>query len=148
MNDLWGELVAVLIMGACVYFDVKSGKIGAPVIIAGLIISVIVACATGDVLQGVWGLIPGAFLVIASRLSRGAIGLGDGLSMLAIGPALGLWESVCVVFYGLVFTVIVGGIWALVKKKGRRVRIIFTPFLMAGILAVTAAEIVYMLQAP
>ena len=46
------------------------------------------------------GLLPGIFLLILARITREAVGYGDGLVLLFIGLSLGFWECIGVFLLG------------------------------------------------
>jgi len=136
--------LATLIVCAC--FDIRKRKLPAFVMAVAGAVGVVLILIRGIEWADFLGLIPGGFIIAASLVSRGAVGFGDGLCVLVIGPVLGVWETVAAVFYGLVLTVIVGGIWAIARKKGRKAKIAFTPFLTAGVALVAAASAISTMQ--
>ena len=78
------------------------------------------------------GLIPGLFLLFIAKVTKEAIGYGDGLILLIIGISLGFWESLGVLFTGLlgVFLTSVLFFFCCGRKKGFRIP--FIPFLFTG----------------
>jgi leader peptidase (prepilin peptidase)/N-methyltransferase len=77
-------------------------------------------------------LLPGAFLLFASLLSRRGVGFGDGFLLLAAGPALGVGVSILGLMIALFASSIFSGILIMLRKAGRRTRIPFVPFLALG----------------
>lgn len=82
--------------------------------------------------KGLLGLIPGLFLLFIAKVTKEAIGYGDGLILLFIGISLGFWESLGVLFTGLlgVFLTSVLVFFCCGRKKGFRIP--FIPFLFTG----------------
>ena len=79
------------------------------------------------------GLLPGIFLLILARITREAVGYGDGLVLLFIGLSLGFWECIGIFFAGLlgVFLAAVLALLLFGRKKG--LEIPFIPFLFTGL---------------
>ncbi len=117
--------------------DVRKKEIPLWVILAcGLVsgISVIYGAfgADPDYADVFLSLLPGAFLLFVSLLSRREVGFGDGFLLLAAGPALGVGVSILGLFTALFTSSIFSGILIVMRKAGRRTRIPFVPFLALG----------------
>lgn len=75
-------------------------------------------------------VIPGIFLLIISKCSRGAVGRGDGLFFMVSGLYLGFWRNVALLLYGLIFCSAWGcGVFLWGIFAGKRVKDIELPFL-------------------
>lgn len=83
---------------------------------------------------GLAGLIPGIFLEALSVLSRGAIGLGDGLLVMVAGLYLGLQAAAAGLFWGLIFCTAWGVLIIFLRRGTRNTELPFAPFLLLGIL--------------
>lgn len=79
-----------------------------------------------------WGLLLGIGIMAVSLLSRGSIGMGDGILLTVTGVYLGGYENLELFLLGVFFA----GVWSLgllvLKKKKRKERIAFIPFLLAA----------------
>lgn len=98
---------------------------------AGLLFCV---CRGGSIWQRMVSLvIAGCFLGL-SVLTRGEIGMGDGVLLAALGTVLDVEEFLTMLLLGLLGS----SIWALVLlavfRKGRKTEIPFVPFLLLGYL--------------
>ncbi len=78
------------------------------------------------------GLLIGIVLIIVSKLTRGQIGLGDGLIFCATGLGLGFWANLCLLLYSLTMAAAFSGFMILVRKKVRTYTIPFIPFVCLG----------------
>lgn len=85
------------------------------------------------ILRLLTGLLPGIFLLILAKITREAVGYGDGLILLFIGLSLGFWECIGIFFAGLlgVFFAAVLALLLFGRKKG--LEIPFIPFLLTGL---------------
>lgn len=86
-----------------------------------------------------WGFLPGAVLLAMGRLSREAVGYGDGSVVLVLGLYLSLWEILGM----LAAASLLAALWAIgllaAGRNGCR-RIPFLPFLLVGFLITWAAS--------
>lgn len=91
--------------------------------------------------EAVLAMLPGLLLLFLTKCSRGAIGSGDGWFFLISSVYLGLWGTVAVFIYGLLFCsacslgIVVWGFTAGVSVK--KMRLPFLPFLMPAWFLVT-----------
>lgn len=92
-----------------------------------------------EILLGV--LYGGSFLLI-SLLSKGAVGLGDGVMIAAAGA----WMGIMFVLYASIFGFLLAGIFGLlyikVKKLDRKTKLPFAPFFTASCLLLSVLEMV------
>jgi Type IV leader peptidase family. len=83
----------------------------------------------GEVLLG--GTL-GLFLLFISQITSGEIGSGDGYIMMAVGIYLGIWNSLNLLFWGLLFAAIISLCLIKIKKKNWKTTIPFIPFLLCA----------------
>lgn len=72
------------------------------------------------------------FFLMLSLLTKGAMGMGDGWLMLALGTALNLEEFLTMLTIGMIGSAVWAGILLVVFHKGRKAEIPFVPFLLLG----------------
>lgn len=70
------------------------------------------------------GLLPGIGMLIMGKLSKEAVGYGDGYLTLILGFSMGFWETLGVLGTAIYLVII--------RKKSRDSQIAFVPFLLLG----------------
>lgn len=88
-----------------------------------------------DILSIILGIIPGIFLMLTSIVTNEEIGKGDAAILCTIGIYLGLKKSILVLIYALFMTVIIGGILLIIRKKNKKYKIPFVPFILFSYIA-------------
>lgn len=83
-----------------------------------------------SVAPGLAALIPGILLLMTGKITKEAIGYGDGLIVLVLGIYLGIWETCEIVLGGLFLSAVWGGFLMVVKKKNRHQEFPWIPFLL------------------
>ena len=99
----------------------------------GLIYEIFISKA--ELLSVILGIIPGIFLILTSMATNEEIGKGDAAILCTIGIYLGLKKSILVLIYALFMTVIIGGILLLIRKKNKKYKIPFVPFILCSYIA-------------
>lgn len=77
-------------------------------------------------------VLPGTALLLLCWISNGAIGLADGLIVLALGIWIGFWELLGVLSGAFFLSFFVAGFLFCFHKKNRTETIPFIPFLLVG----------------
>lgn len=83
------------------------------------------------------GILVGICLLGISKVTREALGYGDGIAVAVTGSYLGLWENVELLLGGLFFAAIVSAILLVTRKAGRKTRLPFVPFLFLAHMVLT-----------
>ena len=133
-------LLLAAFLGICTFFDVKNKRIPVALLAAGAAAGAGVCLLSGRPFsQSVVGLIPGVILLCISPISRKGVGAGDGVCAVIAGLFAGLY-SYSVLLAALFAAAMIGGIWSLAKKKGRKWSLPFAPFLTGAalLLGITA----------
>ena len=87
--------------------DILSHSLRVRTLVVFFISGVICAIWQGTAVQVLIGsLIPGIFFVCVSRLTAGSVGMGDALTVMAIGLFLGFWSTVSLVGTALLLSII------------------------------------------
>ena len=112
--------------------DILSHSLRVRTLVVFFISGVICAIWQGTAVQVLIGsLIPGIFFVCVSRLTAGSVGMGDALTVMAIGLFLGFWSTVSLVGTALLLSIIPAAALFMMGKGGKK-KIPFVPFLAIG----------------
>lgn len=109
---LWEIAICAVLSTAKVVLDLRGGEAD----IAGIIFS----------------LLPGAFLLVLSFITKEGIGYGDGLMVLLMGPALGAEGLILGMLIAFFASSFFSAILLIIKKVKRNYRIPFIPFMTIG----------------
>lgn len=114
--------------------DVKTRRVSTKLAAAAGTAAVLAELAWRPLSAACWlaGALPGVFLLLAGRITEEAIGYGDGAAVLVCGSFLGFWGCLEVTLWGLLLTAPVSLSLIVLKKAGRKTRLPFLPFLLAG----------------
>lgn len=97
------------------------------------------------VYQSIWSAVGGGIVGIVllgyALLSKGAVGVGDGVVFLCLGIFLGLSGNLRLLFFSLLVAAIVGGIYAIVTKKGVKAKIPFIPCILVAYIVLSVTEV-------
>lgn len=128
------SVVLLILLMICAIEDFKRKEVTVTYIllfgIAGVVLHLFYPnCSIYSIL---WGLLLGISVMAVSLLSRGSIGMGDGILLAVTGIYLGGYENLELFLVGL----FLAGIWSLgllvLKKKKRKEQIAFIPFLLVA----------------
>lgn len=78
----------------------------------------------------------GAVVMGVSRLTRGAIGMGDGMLLVVTGIYIGFWDNMSIFLAGSFFAALLSIMLLLMKKATKKTSCPFIPFLLLGFLCV------------
>lgn len=103
------------------------------VALVGLIYEIFISKT--DILSIILGILPGIFLMLTSIVTNEEIVKGDAAILSTIGIFLGLKKTILVLIYALFSTIIIGGILLLIRKKNKKYKIPFVPFILFSYIA-------------
>ena len=87
-------------------------------------------------LERVIGFSLGLLLILLHKVSRGQIGLGDGLILCVTGISLGFYKNSILLINSLFLSAIFSIIYIFIKKANRKTTIPFIPFVFIASLGV------------
>ncbi len=132
---LWKQIVTAGFLIPAFVTDIKEKKILLIPCIIGTLIGIVAGfLIPGGAGEAFEGMIPGAILIVLSRIFKGALGAGDGMILMMIGSFLGLRRSVAVLFAALVLSMAAALVLLAARKVDRKTQFPFVPFLCLGFL--------------
>lgn len=116
--------------------DLKKQEINIPVsgIMAAAAIPIYFFAKDISVLNSIIGIAEGLLLILISVMTKGQIGMGDGILLAACGLMLGGKDNFLMFFFACLFSAVVSGLIMLVKKADKKTKIPFVPFMIPGFL--------------
>lgn len=78
------------------------------------------------------GVIEGGLLIGLSKITKGQVGIGDGIVFITSGVMFGFFENGILLFLSLVFAAVAGVFLLLLRRVGRKDMIPFVPFIFVG----------------
>lgn len=130
-----GEICTMVFLGINTWTDVRKREICLPVLCLFLAGGILWRIKEESVYpEGLLSMGIGGAAVMISVLSRGKMGMGDGLLLLAMGSVLNMGELLGILCLALLLCGIYAGLQLCVFKKKRDTEIPFAPFLLAGYL--------------
>ncbi|MBD5459029.1 MAG: hypothetical protein HDR27_10730 [Lachnospiraceae bacterium] len=135
-NDII-EGIALIYMGVCMVFDIRSREIPLLLIMFGITAAFGIdlwQIREGAVTAAEVGisLIPGVLFLLTGFFTGEKVGYGDGLLLIILGLLLGVYRCFLTLCIGLVFSAAVSLALLLLHKASRHSRIPFAPFLVLG----------------
>lgn len=108
------------------------GVAGKSLIVTSLLL--LVAGCTVDITweSRVGGAMIGVVLLFFGYFSKEAIGFADGLLILVCGTAFGLYETMGICFFSMVYAGSCSAVLLIAGKVGKKSRIPFMPFVLLG----------------
>ena len=128
--ELWVLAVALSVQS---YWDIRFRQIPIIVTVVAGGIGLLCRMIAGVELQTLlWGLLPGLICLGIGKITRQAIGYGDGFLLCAMGMILPMEQLLAIGMIAIFFA----GLWGLfllvIRKKGRKDTLPFVPFLLAA----------------
>lgn len=131
-----GKIVLLGVFGLGTYWDWKEKQIYLyfPILasIVGMILHLIFQEHTWKEL--LFGMAIGVVVLLVSYLSRESIGMGDGMMLIASGTFLGFWANLELFMIALLLSGVTALFLIVVRRKGRKDRLPFIPFLLVAYL--------------
>ena len=87
-----------------------------------------------SVLNAIIGLAEGLLLILVSVMTKGQIGMGDGILLAACGLMLGGKDNMVMFFFACLSSAIVSVLIMIIKKADKKTTIPFVPFMIPGFL--------------
>ncbi len=113
--------------------DIKRKKVSVvPILILACFNLAVFICGKNEPSGLLTAVLPGAFSLLVSFCTKGKIGLGDGLILIAVGIVCG-WERILAIWLAaLVLSALAGIVLIIMKKADIKTALPFVPFILAG----------------
>lgn len=128
------KIYILLFLFICAFIDKRQKEIPLFLPIIGFIISLILSILARElsVLQIVLGCVLGIVALLLAKLTKQAIGYGDGMILICTGAALGLWKNLIILCIALVICACTCALLMFARRKKKKDDIAFIPFLFSG----------------
>lgn len=127
------EILVLTFLGVNAWMDLKKKQVSLAVIGIFSAAGLIWAICTGKISwQFFIPAVIGTFFLLISIMTKGALGMGDGWIMMALGTVLNVEEFLLMLFAGMLCCAVWAGILLIVFRKGKNTEIPFVPFLLLG----------------
>ncbi len=129
--DLLFKVVLFLWLFLCSWQDIKRQEISIILIGLGFVLLFVISIIHGELAlwERVGGIGIGAVLLILNKLTRGQVGIGDGLIFCVTGISLGFFINSILLFYSLFIAAIFSCIYMIIKRVNRKTTIPLVPFI-------------------
>jgi leader peptidase (prepilin peptidase)/N-methyltransferase len=123
--------------------DMKERKIPCVVLCISFLIALLstVIVKHGITTEQLCGMTIGFLFILISFVTRGQLGLGDGITLVITGVVIGFWDNLLMVLYALFTAGITAIILIIFKRSNRKKRIPFLPFLLLGYIVVISTKL-------
>ncbi|MBO4899018.1 MAG: prepilin peptidase [Lachnospiraceae bacterium] len=143
MFDMWRMVAGIMILSVISIYDIRTRRIpvfGFAAVFAFSVVSLL--CFRDE--EIIWmdvllSLVPGLMLIGLGVITEGKVGIGDGIIVALLGPALGFEKCVYMLTGALILNCIFAGVCMVLKKAGPRSRVPFVPFITIGMGVVSYA---------
>lgn len=125
-------IIMICLLGACSYTDIEKKEISLSFIsvFLGIEIIYLIVFKRGSLWQQCSGIIVGVAVLVYSKMSKGAIGEGDGYLLVATGLMLGWRDNIVLLIGALILAGSFSIFLLLFKKVNKKKEIPFAPFLL------------------
>jgi len=141
MAQLISEATLLFFLALAGWIDRKDLMLPVMLPAAGALAGALINILTGQ--KSLWdiaaGTATGLVMLLIGYASRQALGYGDGLLMAAAGTFLGGTGTVVLLLCSLLVAAVASMALLAAKKKGRKDRIAFAPFVLAGFVLMKGA---------
>ena len=133
-NIRFAFVLIVLVIEAITDFKKKEVNIVFPVLLAAAATVMLFFTKDISLINSIIGIAEGVLLILISFLTKGEIGMGDGILLAACGLMLGGKDNLIMFFFACFSSAIVSALIMLIKKADKKTKIPFVPFMIPGFL--------------
>ncbi len=134
------KIFMLLFLFAAAIIDYRRKEIPIYLPIAGFVPALAISLITQNlgVLEIVLGVGIGAVALLLAKITKQAIGYGDGAVLVCTGAALGFAKNLAMLLIALVIAACTCALLMFLKRKKKKDSIAFIPFLLSGYVATIA----------
>ena len=125
----------VLLIEAVTDFKKKEVNIVLPILLTAAALAMLILGKDISVLNTLIGIAEGVLLILISVMTKGQIGMGDGILLAACGFMLGGKDNFLMFFFACLCSAVVSGLIMIFKKADKKTKIPFVPFMIPGFLS-------------
>lgn len=136
------KIITIVWLFICSVQDIKEQQINLVLIGVGFISLFTLSLIENQLLiwERLGGVGLGIFLILLSKITRGQIGIGDGLILSVTGISLGFYLNSILLIYSLFISAVFSIGIMIIKKANRKSTIPFIPFIFIVSLGVVLGE--------
>lgn len=140
--DILFKTILFIWLLLCSLQDIKRKEISLLLIAIGFALLFTISIIQGQlrIWERVIGFSLGLLLIILHKVTRGQIGVGDGLILCVTGISLGFYMNSILLINSLFLSAIFSIIYIIIKKVNRKTTIPFIPFVFIATLGVIFIE--------
>ena len=127
-------VLTVLIIEAVTDFKKKEVNIIFPILLAAAAVVMLFFSKDISLINAIIGIAEGLLLILISVLTKGQIGMGDGILLAACGLMLGGRDNLIMFFFACLSSAVVSALIMIIKKADKKTKIPFVPFMIPGFL--------------
>jgi len=127
-------VLTVLIIEAVTDFKKKEVNIIFPILLAAAAVVMLFFSKDISLINAIIGIAEGLLLIMISVLTKGQIGMGDGILLAACGLMLGGRDNLIMFFFACLSSAVVSALIMIIKKADKKTKIPFVPFMIPGFL--------------
>jgi len=130
----FSESLLLTFLAINTYTDIKKKKISIMVSVIFFIVGMVLTLVSKEhtLVSVLGGLGVGALLILMGKISRQAVGFGDGIIFLVTGLYLGFVRNLVLLLYGLVICALASIIFLVIRKFKMKDKIPFAPFILTS----------------
>lgn len=133
INEQYAQLLLLPVLLLLAVADVKKKKVRvASLVVCGFAFAAVATQQEVSLFWRMGGLAFGVLLLVLCRMSHEALGTADGIILLYCGGTFGLRNALLICLFSFLASAVGAGILLLLRRIGRKDRIPFLPFLLAG----------------
>lgn len=129
-----GNIITGAFLTLCSYSDIKRREIYIKPAVVLILSGIVFAALQGkeSLISAFFGALTGVALMIISRLTKGAIGAGDGLVLIVTAFYQGFAGNVGMLLLALFLSAVVSATALIIRKVKRDYELPFVPFMLAA----------------